>query len=91
MATKSYKQLYEETKSMLDKYQNEVVPKLREQAKPFAEEEIFALKAVAYGCNTNPKLQRGFGATFFERNVDKAVKYEDALKSVYALIERLEQ
>lgn len=72
---KSYKQLYEETKAMLDKYQDEVVPKLREQAQPLTEYEILALKAVAHGCNTNTKLQG-------------QVRYVDALKTIYALIER---
>ena len=89
MATKSYKQLYEETKGMLVKYQDEIVPKLREQAKPITEKEIFALKAVAYGCNTNPKLQRGYNATFFEGETKKTVSFESALLTVYTLIERV--
>lgn len=88
MAGKSYKQLYEETKGMLDKYQDEIVPKLREQAQPLNEEDVFALRAVAYGCNTNPKLQR---ATFLDRNTNKTVSFEDALVTVYKLIERLEE
>ena len=89
MAGKSYKALYEETKFMLDKYQNEVVPKLREQTRPLTEEEVFALRAVAYGCNTNPKLQRGYGATFLDRDTNKTVSFEDALVTVYELIERI--
>ncbi len=74
---KSYKQLYEETKGMLEKYQDEIVPKLREQAKPITKEEISALRAVAYGCNTNRALQGVAG-------------YSEALITVYKLIERLE-
>ena len=94
MAGKSYKQLYEETKQMLDKYQDEIVPKLREQleAQPqtITEEEIFALKAVAFGCNTNRKLQSINGsATFLERETNKTVSFEEALVTVYRLIERL--
>lgn len=100
MAGKSYKQLYEETKLMLDKYQDEIVPKLREQleaqpqsqeqSQPITEEEIFALKAVAYGCNTNRRLQSVNGsATFLERETHKTVSFEDALVTVYRLIERL--
>ena len=98
MAGKSYKQLYEETKQMLDKYQDEIVPKLREQLEaqpqpqstPITEEEIFALKAVAYGCNTNRKLQSVNGsAKFLEIETNKTVKFEEALVAVYRLIERL--
>lgn len=88
MATKSYKQLYEETKSMLAKYQDEVVPKLREQTQLLTEEELFALKAVAHGCNTNRKL---VGAVHLEIGTEKSVSYSEAIKTVYALIERLEK
>ena len=80
MATKSYKQLYEELKA--------------QQAQPtqqITEEELFALKAVAYGCNTNHKLQIINGdAKFLERGeADKTVSFKDALITVYKLIERL--
>lgn len=88
MAGKSYKQLYEETKGMLAKYQDEVVPKLREQTRPLTEEELFALKAVAYGCNINKKL---FGGIFLEETTNKTIRFDDALETVYALIERLEK
>ena len=98
MATKSYKQLYEETKRMLDTYQDEVVPKLRaqleaqsqsqEQSKTLTEEEIFALKAVAHGCNTNRNLQSVYGSTFLERSTNKTMSFEGALITVYKLIER---
>lgn len=83
----SYKALYEETKTMLAKYQDEVVPKLRVQAQPLTEEEIFALRAVAYGCNTNKKLACGH---FLDMKANKTVSYIEALKTVYELIERLE-
>lgn len=84
MAGKSYKQLYEETKLMLDKYQDEIVPKLREQAQPLTEKEILALKAVAHGCNINRDLQHYVNATYKD-----AVSYADALVTVYELIERV--
>jgi hypothetical protein len=71
---------------MLAKYQDEVVPKLREQTQPFTEEELFALKVVAHGCNTNRKL---VGAVHLETVTGKSVSYSDAIKTVYALIERL--
>lgn len=93
MPPKSYKQLYEETKYMLEKYQDEIVPKLREQleaqSKPLTEEEIFALRAVAYGCNTNRKLQPGGIRIFLDTKSGKTVKFKDALIAVYNLIERL--
>lgn len=93
MATKSYKQLYEETKGMLEIYQDEVVPKLRAQleaqSKPITEEEIFALKAVAHGCNTNRNLSSVYGSTFLERSTNKTMSFKDALITVYRLIERL--
>lgn len=93
MPTKSYKQLYEETKRMLNKYQDEIVPKLREQSQaqsnPITEEELFALRAVAYGCNTNRKLQSAYGASFLDRETNKTVSFEKALVTVYNLIERL--
>lgn len=100
MPNKSYKQLYEETKRMLETYQDEVVPKMRaeleakpkdqSQSAPITEEEIFALKAVAYGCNTNHKLQTINGsAKFLDRGTNKTVSFEDALITVYRLIERL--
>lgn len=101
MAAKSYKQLYEETKRMLNIYQDEVVPKLRaqlealpqsqsqEQSQPITEEEIFALKAVAHGCNTNRNLNSVYGSTFLEIKTNKTVSFKDALITVYKLIERL--
>lgn len=86
MAGKSYKQLYEETRGMLDKYQDEIVPKLREQTQPLSELEILALKAVAHGCNTNQKL---FSAVFMDSATTEKISFLNALTIVYALIERL--
>lgn len=70
---KSYKQLYEELKA---------------QKSSFTEEELFALEAVAYGCNTNKKLFRG---AFLNAKTNKTVSFEDALVTVYKLIERLKE
>lgn len=74
MAAKSYKQLYEE---------------LKEQSKPITEDELLALRAVAYGCNTNHKLQSAYGAVFFDRETNRTVRFDKALVDVYGLIERL--
>lgn len=52
-----------------------------------SEEEIFALRAVAYGCNTNKKLVCGH---FLDMKTNKTVSFEDALTTVYELLERLE-
>ena len=75
MAAKSYKQLYEELKA--------------QQSQTITEEEIFALKAVAHGCNTNRNLNSIYGSTFLERSTNKTVSFKDALITVYELIERL--
>ena len=82
MAAKSYKQLYEELKAQL-----EVQP--QSQSRPISEEEIFALKAVAHGCNTNRNLNSVYGSTFLERSTNKTMSFKDALITVYRLIERL--
>ena len=91
MAGKSYKQLYEETKAMLDRYQDEIVPKLREEnPQTISDEEIFALEAVAYGCNTNKSLQSVAGdVKYLCRGNDKTVTFKEALVTVYNLIKRL--
>ena len=77
MPAKSYKQLYEELKA--------------QQAQIITEEEIFALRAVAYGCNTNRQLQSGFGdVKFLDGDTNKTVTFKEALTTVYELIKRLE-
>lgn len=78
MAAKSYKQLYEELKAQLEA-----------QPKTITEEEIFALKAVAHGCNTNRNLNSVYGSIFLERSTNKTMSFKDALITVYRLIERL--
>lgn len=73
---KSYKQLYEELKA--------------QQPQILTEEEIFALKAVAHGCNTNRLLRSTLGdVKYLEGKTQKTVTYKDALITVYELIERL--
>ena len=85
MAAKSYKQLYEESKAEVCALKAQ----LEEQSKPITEEEIFALKAVAHGCNTNRNLSSVYGSTFLERSTNKTMRFEEALITVYKLIERL--
>lgn len=84
---KSYKALYEELKAQLEAQPQS---QSQEQSQPITEEEIFALKAVAHGCNTNQKLQTINGsAKFLDRKTNKTVSFEEALITVYELIERL--
>lgn len=55
---------------------------------PFlTDQEIFALRAVAYGCNTNKKI---IGGHFLDRKTNKTISFEDAIVSVYGMIERME-
>lgn len=86
MAAKSYKQLYEELKAQLEAQPQS---QSQEQSQPITEEEIFALKAVAHGCNTNRNLSSVYGSKFLERSTNKTVSFKDALITVYKLIERL--
>lgn len=58
---------------------------LKAQTQPLTEEEILALKAVAHGCNINKKL---FGGSFLEGATQKIIRFDDALETVYSLIER---
>lgn len=55
------------------------------------ESEILALKAVAYGCNKNKRLD---GSTFIEdihsENL-KSISFYDALIAVYEIIDKLEE
>ncbi len=51
------------------------------------EKDLFALRAVLYGCNTNKKL---VGGHFLDRSTSKTISFEDALVVVYELLERLE-
>lgn len=86
MAGKSYKQLYEELKAQL-----ETQPQSQEQSQTITEKELFALRAVAYGCNTNRQLQSGFGdVKFLDGDTNKTVTFKEALTTVYELIKRLE-
>ena len=46
------------------------------------EDEVKALKVVAHGCNKN---------VFLRHREHEGVRFEDALKTVYALIERVSE
>jgi hypothetical protein len=50
------------------------------------DQEIFALRAVAYGCNTNKKI---IGGHFLDRKTNKTISFEDALVTVYEMIDRM--
>lgn len=54
--------------------------------KLITDQEIFALRAVAYGCNTNKKL---LGGHFLDRKTNKTISFENALVTVYEMIERM--
>jgi hypothetical protein len=51
------------------------------------DQEIFALRAVAYGCNTNKKI---IGGHFLDRKTNEMIGFENALATVYEMIERME-
>ena len=51
------------------------------------DQEIFALHAVAYGCNTNKKIIGGY---FLDRKTNEMISFENALAAVYEMIERME-
>ena len=55
------------------------------------EEQVLALNAVFYGCNTNKRL---VGSTYLQglkSNHPKEIKFYDALKIVSELLESMEQ
>ena len=54
------------------------------------ENEVLALKAVAYGCNKNKKL---VGATYIEditADKPKEITFYDALIAVFSIIDRID-
>ena len=51
------------------------------------DQEIFALRAVAYGCNTNKKIVGGY---FLDRKTNEMISFENALSTVCEMIERME-
>ena len=54
--------------------------------KLITDQEIFSLRAVAYGCNTNKKL---LGGHFLDRKTNQTISFENALVTVYEMIERM--
>lgn len=82
-----YKSGYEDAmKAVMSKLHSEKEHPQKEQS--LTEEEIFALRAVAYGCKTNRKLVCG---EFLDVVADKRMSFEDALVTVYELIERTKE
>ena len=72
-------------KAVMSKLHSEKEHSQKEQS--LTEQEIFALRAVAYGCNTNKKLVCG---SFLDMKTNKTMSFEDALVRVYKMLERLE-
>lgn len=82
-----YKQGYEDAmKAVMSKLHSEKEHPQIEQ--PLTKQEIFALRAVAYGCNSNKKLVCG---EFLDMKTNKTMSFEDALVRVYKLLERLDK
>lgn len=80
-----YKTGYEEAmKAVMSKLHSEKTHS--QKVEPLTEQEIFALRAVAYGCNTNKKLVCG---SFLDMKTNETMSFEDALVIVYKLLERL--
>lgn len=53
--------------------------------KALTEQEVFALRAVTYGCNINRRLADG---EFLDVKTDKTMSFEDALDVMHNVIER---
>jgi hypothetical protein len=53
--------------------------------KVLTEQEVFALRAVTYGCNMNRRLA---GGEFLDVKIDKTMSFKDALDVMYNVIER---
>ena len=58
----------------------------------FSHRELLALRAVAYGCNTNRKCAMGtFVYDVKNYKEENAIDFDDAIISVYDLIKRIEE
>jgi hypothetical protein len=54
------------------------------------EKDILALRAVAYGANTNKKLVAGFFTVYNDdRSVKEMIPFDEAIKTVYALLDKI--
>ena len=54
------------------------------------EKEIFALRAVAYGANTNKKLVAGCFTVFNDdMSVRDMIPFAEAIETVYALLDKI--
>lgn len=58
----------------------------------FTEKELLALRAVAYGCNTNRKIAKGENGTYclFDKDMKEiaSMPFVEALEIVYEIIEK---
>lgn len=53
-------------------------------------EELLALRAVAYGANTNKKLVAGFFTVYNDdRSVKEMIPFAEAIETVYALLDKI--
>ena len=54
------------------------------------EKEILALRAVAYGANTNKKLVAGFFTVYNDdRSIKEMIPFDEAIETVYALLGKI--
>lgn len=55
-----------------------------------SDKEILALRAVAYGANTNKKLVAGIFTVYNDdRSVKEMIPFDEAIKTVYALLDKV--
>lgn len=55
-----------------------------------SDKEILALRAVAYGANTNKKLVAGFFTVYNDdRSVKEMIPFDEAIETVYALLDKI--
>ena len=56
----------------------------------FTEKELLALRAVAYGANTNKKLVCGIFMVYNDdRSVKEQIPFSEAIETVYTLLDRI--
>lgn len=53
------------------------------------EKEILALRAVAYGANTNKKLGVGYLTVYDDDKSVDMIPFDEAIKTVYALLDKI--
>lgn len=55
------------------------------------EREVLALKAVAYGCNTNKRLKDSLYIEDIKAEKPKEISFYDALNAVFSIIDHIEE